>query len=315
MSGNRVYNLDDQISFDNSKQILINTGHDQNMIQLVKNDKKAYELYKTLLENDYVLYGHEDHISKFYKREHVSELSQMDNLIHYNGVFYTIEEPSGRKVNELIPKRLLVLFTCMPGTDYYSSSLIDRMFPRFFDGIEKNLVKNLYVMRFMDLNCSHGSHYVNTINFNDYETAIQNAILKVISNLDINKENVVLYGASKGGTGALLHGSALDIKALAVDPILHLGEYNNKNDLHFLKNMRDEDVTHKINHYLNDCKSNDKYIICSRNVKFNYEQIQNINKDKIKIMEMVDDMITSHPEVSRNPVPEQLMILNMLYSF
>lgn len=314
MSEDTIYDLYSEIIFDNSKRILINTGRDKNIIQLARRDEKIYETYKSLLEHDYILYFHDKQISKLYKREFVEELFQREDLIKEKGVFYTLDKPIGRKVNEAIPKRLLVLFTCMPPSSVYDSPLIpDRMFPKFFDGIGKSLVKNVYTMRIMDLNCSHGSHYVNTINYNEYEKDIQNAILKVISELEINKENVVLYGASKGGLGALYHGSVLDLKTLAVDPILHLGEYN-KNDVHFLKNLRKEDLTQTINDNLNNCVSNEKYIICSRHVKFNFEQALKINKEKTKMIDMVDYMITSHPEVSRNSVPEQLMILNMLFS-
>ncbi|MFD0961848.1 accessory Sec system protein Asp2 [Paenibacillus chungangensis] len=180
--------------------------------------------------------------------------------------------------------------------------------------MERSLVKNVYTMRIMDLNCSHGSHYINTINYKNYEKDIQNAITKVISKLEIDKENVVLYGVSKGGTGSIYHGSALDLKVVAVDPILHLGHYNSKNDYHFLKDLRKEDLTDSINKSLNNCADNEKYIICSRNVKFNYEQVLKLNKDKIKVIDMVDKMVNSHPEVSRNSVPEQLMFLNMLFS-
>ncbi|MEX5913733.1 accessory Sec system protein Asp2 [Staphylococcus ureilyticus] len=89
--------------------------------------------------------------------------------------------------------------------------------------MERSLVKNVYTMRIMDLNVSHGSHYISTSNFPDYEKNIQLSILNLIEKLNIKKENVVLYGGSKGGTGALYHGAALDLKTLAVDPIVNIG--------------------------------------------------------------------------------------------
>ncbi|WP_026908961.1 XcbB/CpsF family capsular polysaccharide biosynthesis protein [Paucisalibacillus globulus] len=316
MEDTKIYNLfSENIKFNNQKRILFDTGSGLNIIQMARKDEKVYKVYKSLLENDYIHYFHEKHISKLYKREYVHELFQRKDLIKENGVFYTLDKPVGRKVNQSAPKRLLVLFTCMPDNKKFDSYLMpNRMFPKFFDGIEKNLVKNVYTMRIMDLNCSHGSHYVNTTNYQSYEKDIQNAILKVISDLAIRKENVVLYGASKGGTGSLYHSSVLDLKSLAVDPILHLGYYNSQSDFHFLKNLRKEDLTNDINENLNNCSNDQKYIICSRHVKFNYEQALKINIDKTKMIDMVDDMITAHPEVSRNSVPEQLMILNMLFS-
>lgn len=316
MTENKIYDLHSEIEFNGDKRILINTGDNRNIIQHARKDPKVHEMYKKLLENDYIHYFHDNnHISKLYKREHVEELFKRKDLIKENGVFFTLDKPIGRKVNESTPKRLLVLFPCMPSDDKYDSYLMpDRMFPKFFDGIEKSLVKNVHTMRIFDLNCSHGSHYINTVNYKDYEKGIQNAILKVISDLEIHKEDVVLYGVSKGGTGSLYHGSVLDLKALAVDPILHLAEYNSMNDYHFLKGLRQEDLTQTINENLSKCENNQKYLICSSQVKFNFEQVLKINQEKIKMIDMDDDMITSHPEVSRNSVPEQIMILNMLLS-
>ncbi|WP_325881017.1 accessory Sec system protein Asp2 [Mammaliicoccus sciuri] len=99
----------------------------------------------------------------------------------------------------------------------------NRMFPKFFDGIERSLVKNVYTLRIMDLNVSHGSHYLSTTNYPEYEEEIQSTILKVMEELNIDKEHVVLYGGSKGGAGAIYHGTALDMNTLAVDPIVNIG--------------------------------------------------------------------------------------------
>ncbi|RIN20623.1 hypothetical protein BU067_14015, partial [Staphylococcus succinus] len=77
-------------------------------------------------------------------REYVGELFQRKDLIKFNHLFYTLDAPEGRKVNEEVPRKLLVIFTCMPNAKEYDSSLIPkRMFPKFFDGIEKSLVKNV----------------------------------------------------------------------------------------------------------------------------------------------------------------------------
>ncbi|WP_213064225.1 accessory Sec system protein Asp2 [Acinetobacter sp. LoGeW2-3] len=266
------------------------------------------------MKNDYIHYFHENGISRFYKRENAIELFKRKDLIYSNGIIYTLETPQGRKINNHVPKRLLVLFTCMPNKENFDNHIIsNRMFPKFFDGIQKSLVKNVYIMRIMDINCSHGSHYTNTINYSNFEKNIQKEIDNVVEKLTINKRDVVLYGASKGGTGALLHGSALDYKTLAVDPILHLGEYNAKNDLHFLKDLRKEDVVEQINKQLKVCGNSIKYIICSENVVFNYNQVMRLN-NKVNIINLKDDMITAHPEVSRNSVPEQLMYINMLFT-
>ena len=104
----------------------------------------------------------------------------------------------------------------------------------------------------------------------------------------------------------------MDYKTLAVDPILNIGGKLYGNDRRLLKGLRKEDLVPDINN--NVAKSNlfDKIIICSENVSNYYEQVLRIDSDSIRVLNMPDDMITSHPQVSPNTVPEQLMILNML---
>ncbi|MBO1209489.1 XcbB/CpsF family capsular polysaccharide biosynthesis protein [Mammaliicoccus sciuri] len=296
-----------------SKLVEVITDSDLNLIRIARKDKQAYHLYKELLKNDYVLYKHENGISKLYKRKYVNELFKRKDLIRFKDVYYTLDYPKDRKVNEYIPKKLLVIFTCMPPQKDYDSYLMPkRMFTKFFDGIERNLVKNVYTMRIMDLNVSHGSHYINTINYNTFEDEIQNAIIKVKNELNIDDENIIFYGVSKGGTGALYHGSSMDIKTLAVDPILNIGGPLEDNDRRFLKDLRTEDLVPYINNYLNKSNNQVKYLICSERVPLYFQQDQRIEQDKIKLYNKIDDFITSHPEVSRNTVPEQIMILNIL---
>ncbi|MCD8799435.1 XcbB/CpsF family capsular polysaccharide biosynthesis protein [Mammaliicoccus sciuri] len=296
-----------------SKLVEVITESDLNLIRIARKDKQAYRLYKELLKNDYVLYKHENGISKLYKRKYVNELFKRKDLIRFKDVYYTLDYPKDRKINEYIPKKLLVIFTCMPPQKDYDSYLMPkRMFTKFFDGIERNLVKNVYTMRIMDLNVSHGSHYINTINYNTFEDEIQNAIIKVKNELNIDDENIIFYGVSKGGTGALYHGSSMDIKTLAVDPILNIGGPLEDNDRRFLKDLRTEDLVPYINNHLNLSNNQVKYLICSERVPLYFQQDQRIEQDKIKLYNKIDDFITSHPEVSRNTVPEQIMILNIL---
>ncbi|WP_240594914.1 accessory Sec system protein Asp2, partial [Mammaliicoccus vitulinus] len=180
--------------------------------------------------------------------------------------------------------------------------------------LERSLVKNVYTMRIMDLNVSHGSHYINTVNYPDYEQEIQESIENVRNYLDIDKKNVVFYGVSRGGAGAIVHGTSMDYKTLAVDPILNIGDKLEANDRRLLKGLRKEDLVPMVNENLSVSNKFQKVIICSENVKLYYEQSMRINKDKAKVINMKDDKITSHPEVSPNTVPEQLMILNNLLS-
>lgn len=314
-SAKDVYSLYDELVFDGRKRILIDTGSKKNLLQLARIDSSVKKTYKNLLMNDYILYFHEGNISKFYKREHVAELFQRKDLNQHKGVFYTLDKPVGRKLNEQSEKKLIVIFSCMPPANVYDSSLMpNRMFPIFFKDIERNLVKNVYTMRVMDLNCSHGSHYVNTINYPTYEQEIQEAIINVKDELGIEKENIVLYGFSKGATGAIYHGSALDLKALAVDPILSIGGKLEQDDRRFLKGLRKESLVDDINNFLKESNNSKKFIICSEHVEMYYEHSIRLNQNKVKLVNVLDSHIKHHSDISRNTVPEQFAIINNLFS-
>ncbi|MBV5104388.1 XcbB/CpsF family capsular polysaccharide biosynthesis protein [Mammaliicoccus sciuri] len=315
MSNLKVFNLNEDIKFENQERILIKTGSDKNLLQLARKDKALKAKYKELLANDYILYFHDKETSRFCKREHVNKLFDGLNLEQYKNVFYRLSQPKGRKVNDKVSKKLIVIFAKMPGAQQYDSPKIPhRMLPPFFDELERSLVKNVYTMRIMDTNVSHGSHYINTTNYPDYEQEIQESIENVRKNLDIEKENVVFYGVSRGGAGAIYHGTALDYKTLAVDPILNIGEKLEANDRRLLKNLRIDDLVPTVNRNVLNSNNYQKIIICSENVPLYYEQSMRVNNEKIKVINMRDDNITTHPEVSPNTVPEQLMILNNLLS-
>ena len=121
---------------------------------------------------------------------------------------------------------------------------------------------------------------------------------------------MVLYGGSKGGTGALYHGSALDFKTVAVDPIVNIGGNLAQNDRRFMKGLRKEDLVPTIEHYLKQSNHAKKHVICCDNVKYYFDETNRIDSKLINTINLDDDMIVNHPDVSRNSVPEQLMLLN-----
>lgn len=308
------YQLYDEIEFNDQKKILIFTNSKSNLLSLSRSDNQAYLCYKKILSNDYILYYHEHGISKFYKRKNVNELWKRKDLHQFNDLFFTLTPPKEENKNTLSKNKLLIIFPCMPTTEDYTNSLIPkRMFPDFFMSIDKYLVKNTYILRIMDLNLSHGSHFVNTINYPTMERDIKECIKYIQETLDIESQNIVLYGVSKGGTGAILHGSSLDLKLLAVDPIIDLAEYNNSDD-HYLKNFRKENISNQIMNNLVKSDKSEKYIFCSPTVEFNYKALNNINSNNLHKIEIIDSNITHHNNISKNCVPQQLMILNKLLS-
>ncbi|MGO2099655.1 MAG: XcbB/CpsF family capsular polysaccharide biosynthesis protein [Vagococcus salmoninarum] len=295
------------------KRVIVKTNTSQNLIQLARTDPDAYRIYKDLLKNDYILYLHSDGESKLYKRTFIHELWKRKDLISEGNLYYTLDEPQNTKLNKQnYQPKLLVIFTCMPDSESYDSSLTtDRMFPKFFNGIERSLIKNVYIMRIMDLNCSHGSHYINTVNNSWMEEEVVSAITSVKEKLNITLDDITLYGASKGGSGSLYFGAKMDCKCLSVDPIISLEEYNEK-DTHFLKDLRVVDISTAINDNLQQHSQRKKFLIGSENVKFNFSKISTIVGENLTIINEKDEHIITHADVSRNTVPIQLMLLNYL---
>lgn len=308
----RMY-LDEENDLLQTKQIEVVTGSETNLIKLARKGGYAYRLYKMLLKNDYILYFHTNGYSKLHKRKYVNELWKRKDLNRVGDIYYTLDAPKDRKDNPSVDdKKLLVIFPCMPAAEHYNANLIpERMFPKFFNGIERSLIKNVYTMRIMDLNLSHGSHFINSINNPTMEQDICDAIVEVKEKLGLQDKDIVLYGVSKGGTGALYYGAKLDLKCLAVDPIISLGEYN-QTDMHFLKDFRKVDISDDINTYLSQGSHFEKYIIGSENVPFNYEYIGKIHGANVIKMNKKDAHIKTHPDVSPNTIPEQLMLLNKM---
>ncbi|PNZ81465.1 accessory Sec system protein Asp2 [Staphylococcus microti] len=312
----RIY-LNEDYELLQTKQVEVVLNSDENIIKLAREGQKekndVYRLYKTLLKNDYMLHAHENGVSKLYQRRYVDELWDRNDLNRVGDVYYTLDEPINAKDGKAIKnKKLIVIFPCMPKWEnFFNPSITERMFNKFYNGIESKLTKNVYTMRIMDLNVTYGSHFINTDNNETLERDISHAIIEVKEKLNLQDNDIVLYGASKGGTGALYYGAKLDLKCLAVDPIIHLGQYN-ENDTHFLRGMRTVDLSDQINAYLSQGSKLEKYIIGSENIAFNFKYISKITGTNVTRLNKKDEKIKIHSDVSRNTVMEALMFLNKM---
>lgn len=296
------------------EKVVVETFQTDNLLMLAQKFKNTEKMYQELLKNDFILYFHEKDQSYFCKRYLFEHLWKRKDLIKEGSLFFTIDEQNENKMTTLQRKKLLVIFSCMPTMEKYNShTAAERCFVPFFPSIARSLVKDVLIMRIMDLNLSHGSHYISTENYPEMENDIQNAIKKVAFDHLIDVEDIVLYGISKGGTGALYHGALADYNVLAVDPILSVEEYNQDGNQHFLKNLRRIDLTDDLNRNLEKC-SRKKIIISNENITFNYKKINELTVDKVNLVSIQDNTVNHHTELSKNTIPEQLSLLNGLFS-
>lgn len=299
-------------------RLIVHTDTKLSILKLSRKNQDIYKNYIDIISHDFIMIGHKNGYSIFMKRTKYSpeKLETYRHLKRYNHLIYTLTEPELKKRSSSLPKRLLVLFSHMNGGGGYdSNNAIERMFVQFFNDIQRSLVKNVYILRLADLNLSHGSYFVNTDNFPEYENCIQELINNVRSDLDIASDDVVLYGGSKGGTGALIHGALGDYKVVAGDPIINASKYNQNKDWHFIKNFREADLTNKIFEYSKNNK-NRKFIFASNKQNFNYKASMGLSNKLHGLVHIVDlsndIMVKTHPHITSQSVPEQITLINLL---
>lgn len=295
----------------NYEKIVVDLKDKRNILELSKNNYKVYEIYKELISHDFMFYFHSGNKSYFIKRKLIKNIWKRNDLVQYGDLFYTIEKPLENRTNSWSPLRLIVMFSSMTADEYYSPNIGLRCFTKNFPSIQKSIVKNTMIMRIMDLNLSHGSHYINTDNYPNFENDVQESIINVMSQYNIHKDDVVLYGGSKGGTGALYHSLLGDYNSISIDPIISLLEYNEMmKDSHYLKGLRKESILEDLKEL--SCKDLDygKIIIGSPAIPFNYRLFSQLKNNNIKIQDIFDESIKSHPDISSSCISEQVTYLN-----
>lgn len=312
--------IGEQFAPDYSKdRLVLQTNSAVNIIKLARQNPAVYEQYIDIIKNDFILISHNRvGYSVFMKRTayHPERVPDYKHLRRHKGLIYTLDAPQAKKRAKNLPNRLLVLFSHMNGGGGYDSSLaIQRLFVQYFADVHRSLVKNVYILRLADINLSHGSYFVSTDNYPEYESEIQELIANIRSRYNIGQDDVVLYGGSKGGAGALLHGAIGDYKAVCGDPIIDSSMYNLK-DHHFVKHFKVANLTDRILSYAKTNK-NRKYIFGASQVKFNYDTSANLAKLSNGLVHLVDlsadETVKTHPQVTAQSVPEQITLINLLF--
>lgn len=258
----------------NVNKLRVNMHSEQNMLQIAVENETVNKDFKRLMANDYILGEHINGISYFQKRK-TFLFSGADYQI-YKDLRYGIQSKIDQRSHK--EDKMVVIFNHFSGS--FSSRLKERMPNNIWPDIQKSLVKDTYILRIMDYNLSHGSSYINTVNFSDYEDQIQELIVKVMDEKKIRKENVVLWGSSKGATGAFYHAILGDFKAVAIDPILDETWYlENKNDIHFLDSLWQLDLVPKINNIIDNSEFKfKKFVITNSHFSFNNKTLTRLSK-------------------------------------
>lgn len=209
-----------------------------NFLAVCRSDFIAKKLQIYISNLGFFLYEHSDGVSKYIKLaknsyERFMKKAFSADVENLDGTFYTVEAPEYLSEK---PK-LIVMFSSI--ADFpLNASIERRMFFKNFQSINKYIPKDTFILRIADIGGVLGSFYFDTAYDPEIETRVCRVIEKVRISNNISRENTVLYGASKGGTAALYHGSKLSLRALAVDPIVADDYYLEKlNDAHFVEGV------------------------------------------------------------------------------
>lgn len=199
-----------------------------NLIQIGMKSKAVRQLVEWLAVRGWFLYKSDGSVSSFVHHVQVPKLwhriTNGDYGVDKSGLIYTVNEDN--VVDD--PTSLVVVFSSMSLP--HDGAGLSRYFEQNFSSINRHLGSGAVVLRIADLDGVVGGFYSPTSLVPDRIEMVQSLIRRIARERSIPSGRVVLYGGSKGGTGALLHGlfSSDGWKCIAVDPVVDDNYYESR---------------------------------------------------------------------------------------
>lgn len=286
------------------KVVFLNVPNTENNLKVFRKNKKARIMALKLAANDYILHGNMGSYYRFVKR---TELKT--KYPKFKDVHYRIIPPKENK--KYWSNRMIVRMFGFVG--HYKTSVYRRNFQRDFPTLKDSIVKDTYILEIGDINLIDGSYYTNTKNYPDFEDQVQELIQSVAEKYEIVQDNIVLYGPSRGGAGAVLHAALGNYKFLAADPVINDMPWYTDSDFHFIEGVREVDLTDKILAALANYSRprSDAVILGSSNVGVTFSSHLRLPLDKITLLDLNINLY-QHPGFNGKTVPIQLSYLNCL---
>ena len=294
-----------------------NEKQNYNLFAIARENENVKNLVVDLANNGYFLVEHKKGISifeKFITAEKFKHNLTNDNVQVFNDLFYTLDNP---KIKTDTP-RLLVVFSSV--ADYaLNASISRRNFFTNFSTIGKYIPSNTYILRISDIGSIVGSFYINNNFSNNIESDVQGLLKSILVQYSIAKDDVVLYGVSKGGTASLYHGILGKYKTIAVDPIVSNRYHEKKyNDSHFTIGTFPQTKQDKFSKFIQTypIKSNINIIYSKRSPIYNDIVTVIKNNDthqNIHYIHSDHPNIKDHPDVGPNTINVLTMLINNLY--
>ncbi|MBG6181910.1 XcbB/CpsF family capsular polysaccharide biosynthesis protein [Arthrobacter sp. CAN_A1] len=202
------------------------------LINIARREETVKQLIVQFAMQGFYVYRKTDTSTRLVKDHTISKLWHRVRNGEYTvgpeGLIYSYTPPI---TDSPVPK-LLVIFSSM-STSIYDTSMM-RYFEQNFRSAQKYIPHDTGVLRIADIGGVVGAFYLNTHRNPQNVVRVQNLLNRVRTEHGIPSDNVILYGASKGGTGALFHGITGGYRFIAVDPIVSDAYYVHKyRDSHF----------------------------------------------------------------------------------
>lgn len=282
----------------------------QNIIEISKSNPNTKKVVVDLANAGFMAYVLRDGITSFVHHSVIRNLwlpvKNKEYSISADNVVYLYED-----ADISINKHLVVMF--YPVAPNPNSASLNRYFPSNFKTLSNYLSKNYSILRIADVGGISGSFYMNT-NFNkSNERNIQNLIKDVAEKNGIDRNNIIMYGASKGGTGALYHGILGGYALVSIDPIVDDEHYINLGDLHNVNGIFPDSKREKFSDLLLPEKIMSKITIITSHNSEQYPYIT-LATDKIKdhicLFNNISPKIKTHVDVAPNSIHAILSALN-----
>jgi len=288
----------------NQEIVFLNVPGSEENLKVFQKNKKAKKIALRLSAHDYILHGNMGTFYRFVKR---TELDT--NYPKYKDVHYRVIPPKEDK--KYWSNRLLVRMLSF--TAHNKTSMLGRNFQRDFKTLKDSVVKNTYILEIGDINLINGSYYTNTKNFPDYEEQVQELIRFIAEKYNVKKGEIVLYGASRGGTGALIHAALGNYKFIVADPVINDMPWYKDSDIHFIEGVREVDLTEKVRSALENykCASSEGVILSSSNVGVTFSSHLRLPLEKVTLLDLSMNLY-KHPGFNGKTVSIQLSVINHL---
>lgn len=289
---------------------------DKNIIELSRKSLALKRFFVQAVNAGYFLCRHKGSVSSFINLKalrRLHSLSRDKSVERHKDVYFSAQLP---KI-DVAPSRMLVVFSSVADV-MYSPDLMRRNFFKNFGSIDKYVPADTLILRISDVGSGVGSFYFNNQHSSIVESSVQEVVELVINRYRLKKEDIVFYGASKGGTGALYHGLIGGYCVVAVDPIVSDEYYVKKyNDSHFTEGTFPAGKAEKFTKAMSaPIVSSINIIYSERSPQYSYINSiirENDREGKISFFNSTCPLIKDHPDVGPNTITMLTTLINGIF--